>query len=131
MRELSAGCYRLTAVDREGRRLESDGADESELERKAHLDAYLYDNMVINKFLLHSLRGRNAVAPLERFKAGYQALDDSPEGWQRFRSMLEDLVSRPDDLTAEEQLVAGELLESLSIAFPILLATASASEERN
>jgi hypothetical protein len=62
--------------------------------------------------------------------AGYHALDGSMEGWQGFRAKLEELVSHPDELTAEEHLVAGELLESLSIVFPILPATASPSMDQ-
>ena len=122
MRELSAGHYCLEAIDCDGRSVSIEGSDDADVLRRAHIDTYLYDSMVLNKLLKHSMRDRNATGPLARFMKGYDALDGSPEGWHAFRDMLADLSEHSGDLTDAERRAATELYESLCLALPLLLA---------
>lgn len=119
--EVSACHYRCRAVDRDGRILEIEGSDEGELENRIRIDAYLCDNMVLNKLLLKSLRGRSASLPLDVFTEGYNALDDTDAGWHSFLASLTTLKGMRDELTLVEFRAVEELHESLVSVFPLLL----------
>jgi hypothetical protein len=121
LEEVSSGHYHCRAVDRDGRVLECEGDDDRELEIRIRVDAYLYDNMVLNKLLLRSLRGRNGVRGLTMFLGGYKALDDSDSGWRTFLDSLTALKEMRNDLTLEEFVAVEELHESLTSVFPLLL----------
>jgi hypothetical protein len=128
--EVSAGHYRCRAVDCDGRILECEGSDEMELEERIRVDAYLYDNMVINKLLINSLCGRKALRPLHAFLGGYMALDDTDAGWYSFFGALTALKGMREDLTGEEYTAVDELHESLSSVFPLLIRGATIQTEQ-
>jgi len=130
LEELSSGHYHCRAVDRDGRVLECEGSDAVYVENQIRVDAYLYDNMVLNKALLNSLQGRAAPQALAVFLNGYNALDDSDAGWYAFLASLTTLKGMHSALTPEEFCAVEELSESLVSVFPLLLHEATNQKGR-
>ncbi len=116
--EVSTGHYRCRAVDCDGRILECEGSDEVELSERIRVDAYLYDNMIINNLLINSLCGRKALRPLHAFLGGYMALDDTDAGWNSFFTALVALKGMREDLTDEEYTAVVELHEPPQLSLP-------------
>jgi hypothetical protein len=121
LEEVSSGHFHCRAVDLDGRVIEIDGDDPDDIQRRIRIDAYLYDNMVLNKRLRTSLQGRSASRELAVFLDGYNGLDDSDDGWRAFLSALTRLKGMQSDLTASENTTVDQLHESLTSVFPLLL----------
>lgn len=119
--EVSPNHYKCKAVDRDGRSIECEGDDPLELASRVHVDTYLYDNMVLSKIIMGSLRGRSATDSLDQFLRGFRALDDTEAGWLAFLESLTILKETGVSLIPTETHAIAELHESLTIALPFLL----------